>query len=262
MSRSGGPLLLPLALPGVGGFCSTRQGGGSRGAFDSLNLGTNTGDDGAQVLANRRAALEASGLAPERAVFLQQVHGQAILEAGEAEAGRGLAAWGDGLPACDAVFTRQKGLGLAIGQADCLAVLLVDRDAGLLGLAHAGWRGALADLPGALARRLLAEGAQASRLQAFLSPCLGPASMQLGEAEHAAFSARFSDFKAFSSALRAGHFTLDLWTCARHQLEAAGLDAKRVQGLELDTAAQPELFFSYRRDSGQTGRMLTLAWLE
>jgi hypothetical protein len=256
------PLLLPLALPGVGGFCSTRQGGASAGAYDSLNLGTNTGDDGAQVLANRRAALQSAGLAPERAVFLQQVHGQVILEAGEADAGRGLASWADGLPGCDAVFTRQKGLGLAIGQADCLAVLLVDREAGLLGLAHAGWRGALGDLPGALAQRMIGAGAQAARMQAFLSPCLGPRSLQLGEAEHAAFAERYPAFQHFSSRLQVGHFYLDLWTCARYQLEAAGLDSKRVQGLELDTATQPELFFSHRRDSGQTGRMLTLAWLE
>jgi hypothetical protein len=256
------PLLLPLALPGLSGFCSTRQGGASRGPFDSLNLGSNTGDEPAQVLANRRAALQAAGLDPQRAVFLQQVHGTCILEDTAAEAGRGLGAWDDGLPACDAVFTRERGLGLAIGQADCLAVVLVDSDAGLLGLAHAGWRGALEGLPGSLARRLIAEGAQAGRLRAFLSPCLGPRSLELGESQHQAFLQRYRELAEFSSPLRGGHFHLDLWTCVRSQLEAAGLSARRIQGVELDTAAQPELFFSHRRDQGHTGRMLTLAWLE
>jgi YfiH family protein len=257
-----GPLLLPLALPGLGGFCSTRQGGRSSGAFDSLNLGANTPDSPHRVLANRRAALEAAGLEPGRAVFLQQVHGERILEAGEAEAGRGLQAWDDGLPACDAAFTRVRGLGLAVGQADCLAVVLADTEAGLLGVAHAGWRGALVDLAGGLARRLIAEGAQAGRLRALLSPCLGPRSLELGEEQHRAFGERYPSFGQFSSALSGGHFHLDLWTCVRVQLAAAGLDPRRVHGLELDTAAQPELFFSHRRDQGQTGRMLTLAWLE
>jgi YfiH family protein len=256
------PLLLPLALPGLGGFCSTRQGGASSGAFDSLNLGTNTGDDPARVLANRREALQAGGLAPDRAVFLQQVHGTRILEAGQADAGRGLEAFDAGLPACDAAFTRVRGLGLAIGQADCLALVLADREAGLLGVAHAGWRGAVEDLAGSLARRLLAEGAAAPRLQAFLSPCLGPRSLELGQEQHDAFRLRHPAFKHYSSALQGGHFHLDLWTCVRYQLAAVGMDARQIQGLELDTAALPQLFFSHRRDLGWTGRMLTLAWLE
>jgi YfiH family protein len=260
MSR---PLLLPLPLeaPGLQGFCSTRQGGGSQGPYQSLNLGSNTDDKPQAVLANRRLALEAGGLAPERCVFLQQSHGSGLREAKESDAGRGLAGWDDGLPDCDAVFTRARGLGLAIGQADCLAVLLCDPQAGLLGLAHAGWRGALAGLPGQLAQRLLDEGAQAARIRAVLSPCLGPRQLELGETQHAAFQERYLRFPDFSSPLNGGKFRLDLWTCARMQLEQAGVHASHVHGLEMDTAELPELFFSHRRDQGVTGRMLTVAWL-
>jgi YfiH family protein len=258
-----GPLLLPLpsAAPGLQGFCSTRQGGTSRGAYQSLNLGSNTDDDPASVLANRRLALASGGLAPERCVFLQQSHGPGLCEAKEPDAGRGLAGWNDGLPDCDAVFTRVRGLGLAIGQADCLAVVLCDPEAGLLGLAHAGWRGALAGLPGQLAQRMMDEGAQAGRIRAVLSPCLGPRQLELGEAQHAAFQERYLRFPDFSSPLKQGKFRLDLWTCARMQLEQTGVHASHVQGLEMDTAELPELFFSHRRDHGVTGRMLTVAWL-
>lgn len=260
MSR---PLLLtlPWAGPGLAGFTSTRVGGVSQGAYDSLNLGFNTQDDPAAVLANRQRAFEAAGLDLDHSVFLQQVHGDELVEAGHQHGGQGSRAWGEGLPACDAVFTRQRGLALAIGHADCLAVVLADPVAGLLGVAHAGWRGALAGLPAKLARRLLAEGAQPARLQAVLSPCLGPRHLELSEAEHRAFAGAYAKADAFCSPLKAGHFYLDLWSCARQQLTMAGVPPERIQGQELDSAELPELFFSHRRDQGKTGRMLTVASL-
>lgn len=260
MSR---PLLLalPWAGPGLKGFTSTRVGGVSTGAHDSLNLGFNTQDDPLAVLGNRRLAFEAAGLDLDHSVFLQQVHGDSLVEAGHVHGGRGSRAWGEGLEACDAVFTRQRGLALAIGHADCLAVVLADPVAGLLGVAHAGWRGALAGLPAKLARRLLAEGAQPARLQAVLSPCLGPRNLELSELEHRQFSAAFAKVDGFCSALKDGHFRLDLWSCARLQLAQAGVPPERIQGQELDTAELPELFFSHRRDQGKTGRMLTVACL-
>ena len=246
---------------GVRGFTSTRQGGRSVGDYSSLNLGTNTGDDPAAVLANRRAAFEAAGLDPAQGVFLQQVHGADIREAGIRDAGRGLARWDDGLPACDAVFTRQRGLGLSIGHADCLAVVLVDAEAGLLGLAHAGWRGALAQLPALLAQRLMDEGAQAPRLRALLSPCLSPSRLELGEDQHRLFSVAFRHSQAFSSPLAHGKFHLDLQACASTQLLEKGLHPAHILAQPLCSDSQPSLFFSHRRDQGKTGRMLTVAYL-
>ena len=260
---SAAPLILPLpwGAPGLSGFTSTRQGGVSRGAYDSLNLGLNTDDDPAAVVANRTAALGAGGWSLERTVFLQQVHGAVILEAKGADHGKGSRTWDQGLPGCDAVFTREAGLALAIGHADCLAVAVADPEAGLVGLAHAGWRGALAGLPGLLARRLIAEGARPERLQAVLSPCLGPRNLELGEEQHRLFQAAWPQAAAFTTGLVHGHFHLDLWTCARLQLEQSGVPASRIQGQELDTAELPSLFYSHRRDLGQTGRMLTVVGL-
>jgi hypothetical protein len=109
---------------------------------------------------------------------------------------------------------------------------------------------------------MLKEGAQPERIRAVLSPCLGPRQLELGEGELNAFKERYLRYREFSSALVQGKFFLDLWTCARMQLEQAGLHATHIQGLELDTAELPELFFSHRRDRRITGRMLTVAWLE
>jgi YfiH family protein len=247
--------------PGVRGFTSTRQGGRSTGAYSSLNLGSNTGDDPAAVLANRRLVFESQGLDPVQGVYLQQVHGTEIREATRTDAGRGLERWDDGLPACDAVFTRQRGLALSIGHADCLAVVLADPAAGLLGLAHAGWRGALGALPGLLALRLIEEGASPARLKALLSPCLGPAYLELGEEQHQLFSQGFLGMGDFASPLAAGSFYLDLRACATVQLLGAGLQPAQILAQPLCSFAQASLFFSYRRDKGETGRMLTTAYL-
>ena len=257
------PLVLRLPWPGAGlaGFTSTRQGGLSKGTFDSLNLGLNTADEAATVVENRSLALLSQGMDPGRAVYLQQVHGERIEEAGAGEAGRGGRDWIQGLELCDAVFTRVRGLPLAVGHADCLAVAMADPQAGLLGIAHAGWRGALAGLPGKLARRLVEEGADATRLRAVLSPCLGPSSLELGEEQHRLFAQTFEHHHEFCSSLTRGHFYLDLWNCARRQLVDAGMLSTHIQGQELDTALHPELFYSHRRDDGVTGRMMTVATL-
>ena len=250
-----------LLGPGVTGFTSTRRGGISQGRYDSLNLGTNTGDDPQPILANRRAAFEAGGLDASKGIFLQQVHGQIIREAFVQDAGQGLARWDGGLADCDAVFTRQKGLGLSIGHADCLAVVLADVEAGLLGLAHAGWRGALAALPGHLATRLIAEGAQAGRLRALLSPWLSPARLELGEEQHRLFSQAFPKIHGFASPLSQGKFHLDLREAATEQLLGAGVQASHIVAQPLCSYSQAELFYSYRRDQGDTGRHLTVAAL-
>lgn len=257
------PLLLPGDLgAGVKAFTSTRVGGMSTGAYDSMNLGLNTDDDPAAVRANRSLALQTGGADPARAVYLQQVHGDVIHAVGEAEAGRGVWDWAQGLPACDAAFTKQRRLPLAIGHADCLAVVLADPANGIVGVAHAGWRGALAQLPGKLAWRLQAEGAQSGNLKALLSPCLGPRSLELSEEQYRLFQAADSDFAIYCSPLKGGHFMLDLWTCARLQLEKAGLSSAAVQVQAMDTSEHTALFYSHRRDRGVTGRMLTVAWLE
>lgn len=254
-------LELPWTTPGLGGFTSTRQGGVSAGPYDSLNLGLNTQDSPEAVLENRRRALEASMRDPRQTVYLRQVHGDRILEAGSSDAGKGALVWEEAMPDCDAVFTRVRGLALAVGHADCLAVALADVPAGLLGVAHAGWRGALAGLPALLAKRLIQEGARPERLCAVLSPCLGPKHLELGEDQHKLFSKAFKNAGDFCSGLDKGHFTLDLWSCARVQLEGLGVNATQIQVQELDTADRADLFYSHRRDAGVSGRMMTMAWL-
>ncbi len=152
-------------------------------------------------------------------------------------------------------------MALSIGHADCLAVVLVDVEAGLLGLAHAGWRGALAKLPLKLAEAMITAGAESSRLRVLLSPCLSPAGLELSEEQYRDFAAAFDKLEGIASPLKQGKFHLDLRAAVSAPLLALGVPGAQIVSQALHSDAQEELFFSYRRDQARTGRMLTTAFL-
>jgi polyphenol oxidase len=256
------PNILPFKLlsqiPGFFAFTTTRQGGVSQGPYASLNLGLHVGDDAQAVLANRQSLLP--HLKQARPVCMQQVHGVNILKAGQAQAGKGWDSYDSGLKECDGLFTGEHGLALAVGVADCLAVVVVDPKRKVLGVAHAGWRGALAGLAGKLVRALKQDcGCDPKGLLAGLSPCLGPCCLELDEEPWQEFEKAFPPTWDYRSPLENGHFKLDLWKLASLQLVAQGLDPVNIETQAFCTQETPDMFFSHRRDNGKTGRMLVMA---
>jgi copper oxidase (laccase) domain-containing protein len=112
-----------------------------------------------------------------------------------------------------------------------------------------GWRGASLKVAEKLARAM---GGDPSRFWAGLSPCLGPDHLELSEKEYPHFEGQ-----SWATALKDGHFMLDLWGCAKAQLEAAGLDPSRIEIQAECTACHPGKYYSYRRETGKTGRMMS-----
>ncbi len=255
-------LALP-ALPGVNAWISRRHQGLSEAPFASLNLGLNTIDNPQRVIQNRRALYASLDLDLGRAIFLEQVHGDTVLQVDASHAGRGALDLADALPQADAMITLERGLILNIGVADCLAVVLTDEQGRGLGVAHAGWRGALAGLPAKTGQALAAAlGVETSQLRASLSACLGPCHLQLSGLEHTAFVAVWPHEHVWASPLLGGHFQLDLWGQVRAQLEGIGIQASSIAEQRLCTWCQEDDFFSFRRDQGNTGRMLVVASLK
>lgn len=229
----------------AGALVTTREGGASRGAYASLNLGLRSGDDEAAVRENRRR-LEA--LLPSAPVWLRQVHGTRVADADAARA--------DGAePEADAAVARRPGTVCAVLAADCMPVLLADEAASVVGIAHAGWRGLCA---GVLEATLQAMRAEPARVMAWLGPAIGPQVYEVGDEVRAAFIAFDPAADTAFHAVRRGHWLLDLYTVARQRLAAHGVT--RVYGGGLCTSSDPARFFSYRRD-GATGRMAALIWL-
>jgi len=231
------------APPHVRAACTTRRGGVSRSPYESLNLGDHVGDDPAAVDENR-ARLAAALDLPEQPHWLKQVHGCAVAEA----------AAGPGCEA-DAVYADRPDQLCAVLTADCLPLLLCDRDGREVAAVHAGWRGLAGGvIEAAVARMAAAPG----DLLAWLGPAIGPDAFEVGDEVRAAFVAQNP---ASADAFRpspTGRWLADIYRLARLRLAACGLES--VHGGTHCTYSEPERFFSYRRD-GATGRMASLVWL-
>ena len=148
-------------------------------------------------------------------------------------------------PRADALVTDRPGLLLGILTADCAPVLLADAEAGVIGAAHAGWKGALAGVTDATVAAMEALGADRTRIAAAIGPCIARASYEVDEAFRARFRADEAGNDRFFAEGRAGHHHFDLEAYVAHRLATLGLG--RIEALGLDTYAEEPRFFSYRR---------------
>jgi YfiH family protein len=235
---------------GVTAAFPARAGGVSAPPFDSLNLGLSVNDRAEDVIENRRQLCSALGLPQERLVIPGQVHGTTLAWVGEAEAGRGAFDSSSVIGEHDGLLTRAAGLGLAISYADCVPVVIVadGEDGPAFATVHAGWRGMIAGIAGQAAAEL-AKGRKL--VAAAVGPSIGPCCFTVDEGLGRRFEARFPG-SAVTGAV-------DLWHCARMDLEAAGVPAGAISVAGLCTASDGR-FFSHRRDAGATGRHLAVAW--
>ncbi|WP_172270398.1 peptidoglycan editing factor PgeF [Caulobacter sp. RHG1] len=249
------PLL--ASLPGVRHAFFTRQGGVSRGIYDSLNVGRGSKDEPADVIENRARAAAWFGGAPEDLNTCFQIHSTIAITAD--------GSWGDVRPEGDAVVTKTPGVICGALAADCAPVLLVDPEARVAAAAHAGWRGALDGIVQAAVDRMVTLGANPENITGVVGPCIGPQSYEVGleflhrfEADCPG-SGRFfkpgaSDDKRF----------FDLPSFVLDRLETAGVERREWVGR--DTRAEEEWFFSNRRaflkGEGDYGRLLSAITLE
>jgi len=225
------------ALPARHGFF-TRAGGVSEGPYASLNCSLSGQDRRAAVLENRARAARALAADPAALVGLTQVHGAAVA--------RVAAPWapGDGPPA-DAMVTDRPGIALGIVTADCAPVLFADADAGVVGAAHAGWRGALAGVLEATVEAMATLGARPGRMAAAIGPCIAQASYEVAADLRDAVLARDAADARFFAAGRPARWQFDLAGYCAARLAAAGVGV--VARVAADTAAEADRFFSHRR---------------
>jgi hypothetical protein len=238
-----GPRLLTSRL--LGGFrhgFTTREGGGSRGPFRSLNLSASVGDDPERVLENWERLRQATGLAFAR---VRQVHGCRVVEA-DAGAEPGEEA--------DAVISAFPGVAASVSVADCAPVLIADPRSGSAAAVHAGWRGTLARVAAEGVRALVERhGARPSDLLAAIGPSIGPCCFEVSRE----LAVRFRDeLGAATGNPRNLGSRADLWLANEQILRAAGLARRRIEVLGRCTSCEDDVFFSHRRDQGRTGRHL------
>ena len=227
------------ALDGVAHGFLGRRGGVSDGVHAGLNVGVGSQDDPAVVEENRRRARDAV-LPGSTLVTLYQVH--------SADAVTVLAPFEERLrPQADALVTDRPGLALGILTADCAPVLFADAQAGVVGAAHAGWKGAFSGVVEVTVAEMERRGADRSRISAAVGPCIARRSYEVDEA----FLRRFAEAEPFNERFfslgRPGHYQFDLEGFVVARLAEAGLS--RIEATGEDTYGQPDRFYSFRRST-------------
>jgi YfiH family protein len=225
---------------------STRLGGVSEGAFASLNLSELGGDEPELVHENRARLCRALEIDPNRATMARQRHG-AVARLAEPV---GLLSDSADFPECDAFWSEEPGVGMMLVTADCLpiAIARVEGERPGLALVHAGWRGLLEGVIESTSRAL-----GRGRTTAVLGPAIGPCCFEVSEEVAAGFRRRFG--RQVVSGRK-----VNLWLAAERALAAAG--CRGAERIEICTSCHPELFFSHRRDQGQTGRQGVIGAIE
>lgn len=233
-----------------------RKGGVSAGIYDSLNCGPGSNDAAEAVQENRTRV--ARTLRAEHLLSLYQVHGTAVITVREA--------WENGAsrPRCDAMVTDRPGLALGTLAADCGPVLFADAEAGVIGAAHAGWKGALAGVLESTVAAMEALGARRHRIRAALGPTIAQASYEVGPEFPAPFLAeRRENARFFTAGARPGKHQFDLPGYIVARLERLGIAAEWIAH---DTLALTADYFSYRRTTlaggGDYGRNVSAIVLE
>lgn len=230
-------------LDGVQHQFFTRRGGVSSGLYSSLNCGYGSADPPDNVRENRRRAATAFGLGERDLLTVHQIHSTDVLTVSSER-------WtSPGAPKADALVTDRPGVVLGVLAADCAPVLFADGDGGVIGAAHAGWKGALGGVVDTTLAAMEKLGARRERIRAVIGPCIGARSYEVGPEFPAPFVAQAPANAAFfKPAARAGHFMFDLPGYLVHRLTLAGV---MVSATGHDTLAANEDFFSYRRNTLQ-----------
>ena len=225
------------AVPGLEHGFFGRLGGVSTGIYASLNCGPGSGDDLDAVRENRARVAHVFGAAPDRLLSLHQVHSaRAVIVVGP---------WSGERPQADGMAAATPGLALGVLAADCAPVLFADAEAGVIGAAHAGWKGALAGVLEATVEAMARLGARADRIVAAIGPCIAFQSYEVGPEFEALFLARDPASSSRFGPGPAGRAHFDLSGYCADRLHRAGILS--VDRLDHDTLTRQNELFSHRR---------------
>jgi polyphenol oxidase len=246
---------------GLAALVTTRHGGVSEGPYASLNLGGKTGDDPARVRTNRERTAALVGKEAKELAFAKQVHSANVAHI---PAGYEGGASDD----TDALITNGAETPLVILTADCAAIFFFDPVHHAIGIAHAGWRGTVANIAvHTLERMGDAFGSKPQDLIAGIGPCIGPCCYEVGDEVIFAVEARLPNYTeeilvdpdmasagSFRASVNEGRRHFDLWRANEVLLMDAGVPEQNIEIARLCTACHTDLFYSHRAEKGVTGR--------
>ncbi|ERT61710.1 peptidoglycan editing factor PgeF [Megasphaera vaginalis (ex Srinivasan et al. 2021)] len=240
---------------------STRCGGVSEGDFSTLNMSFSTGDEPWRIVENRRRFLTAVGVDPAAIISCSQVHGTNIVAVSEADCGRGAVDRNTAVAACDGLITDRTGVPLTMNFADCTPLLFYDPKRHVIALSHGGWRGAAANIAGCTVEAMCRDyGSSPADILAAIGPTIRQRSFEVGRDVIDGFTACFGAERTLSLAKDkgGGKYLFDLPGAHRLLLLDAGILPEHLDDCGLCTYERDDLFYSYRKSQGKTGRHMAV----
>jgi YfiH family protein len=252
------PDILTREQVSIQGF-TTRHEGVSRQPYNSLNLGFNTYDPKHNVQGNRSILTRAFGIRAEMLVTVNQTHGVDLLviDAPNPDYSHFLKI------ECDGIVTNQPGVMIGVCVADCVPILLLDPKNMVVAALHAGWKGTAGDIAGKGVNAMAdIFGSKPANILAAIGPAIGKCCYEVDAAVRDAFGRDSTSGVFLEKAQLPGKWQLDLETANYRRLLAAGLDESNIDVTGKCVACEHDLFYSHRRDNGETGRQMGFIMLK
>lgn len=246
----------------VVGF-STKNGGVSEGHFTSLNMGLHVMDDEEAVCQNKRILADSIKFPTSNWVGCDQVHEARIEKVDETSIGKGVFSYESAIPKTDGIYTNQAGILLTLCFADCVPLYFLAPEQSYIGVAHAGWKGTVKNIGALMVEKWREEGIHPEQIKVAIGPSISPSSYVVDDYVLQQVKAVLPDTShAFVyKEVATGQYELDLKRVNKELLLLAGVKEENISCSSFCTSTHEELFFSHRRDSGKTGRMMSfIGW--
>ncbi len=241
----------------LAGF-TTKNGGFSLSPYQSLNTGLHVGDDASSVQLNRQVIADATAVPLSDWVFADQTHEDRIKKVTKEQRGKGSLHYHEALPGTDGLYTSKPNIILALCFADCVPLYFLAPQHGLIGTAHAGWKGTVKQIGAKMIDLWVnQEGAKTDQIQVVIGPSIGSCcyivdDVVLNQVKQLPFLT-----EDVYSEISQGQYKLDLKTLNKNVLLHAGMKEENIHVTSMCTSCNDQLFFSHRRDQGKTGRMMS-----
>jgi len=240
---------------------STRNRGVSTKPYSSLNLALHVGDNNEDVLENRRRLLNIFDLSIDRMVCCEQVHDTKIAIVSEEDAGKGACDLKSALPKTDGMICNIPGIVLATYYADCFPLFFFDPEKRVIAIAHAGWKGTMGKIAEHTIDSMVKHfNCQRKEIRVFIGPGIQECCFIIQDELAERVFRQFEGFDDIIISNNYGHF----WSLAntnRQILINCGISKNNITSCNLCTSCNHNLFYSYRKEKGITGRMCGLITL-
>lgn len=250
-------------FPSLHAGFTIRTDGCSKAPFASFNLGLHVGDQREQVVTNRRMLCGELGFPFSAFTCAEQIHGNKVVRITEQNKGAGRDSMEDCIAAADGTFTNEPGVLLTSYYADCVPLYFLDPTSKAVGLAHAGWRGTVARISEQMVQAFAETyGSKPENILTAIGPSIGGCCYEVDERIIEQVKLAAKSWEPCVTALSAGKYMLDLGMLNQVIMEEIGIKSEHILRTDWCTSCRTDLFFSYRKEAGKTGRMASyIGWL-